>query len=176
MTEIVATDSPQFDFLDDTWALHFHDPDNNEWTKCSYKFVTTVTTPEEWVQTDLSFKDLWQKGMFFVMREHIQPLWEDPANTNGGCFSFKVNKPDAMEYWFEIIAKLVGNTLGKNEEVADNICGISISPKRNYCIMRIWIGSNVFNNIDMYDVTVPSYTQVMYKEHMANCDFATTTK
>lgn len=160
------------EFLDETWALHFHDPDNNEWTKSSYKQITTITTVQEWIQTDLAFKELWQKGMFFIMREHILPLWEDPNNTNGGCFSFKVNKPEATNYWFEIVAKLLGNTLGKNEKVSDNICGVSISPKRNYCIIRIWICNHDYNTISNYNIVIPSYTQVMYKEHKENCDFS----
>lgn len=158
-------------FLDETWALHFHDPDNNEWTKSSYKLVTTISTPGDWVQTDIAFKDMWQKGMFFLMREHIAPLWEDPCNTNGGCFSFKVNKPNAIDYWFELGAKMLGGTLGSTPEVSEAICGISISPKRNYCIMRIWIGSSEFNDITKYSANIPDYTQVMYKEHVSNCDF-----
>jgi hypothetical protein len=160
------------EFLDDSWSLHFHDPDNNEWTKCSYKLITNVGTPEEWAQTDLAFKDLWQKGMFFLMREHIQPLWEDPNNMNGGCFSFKVNKPEAIEYWYTIAAQMLGNSLGKTQEASDAVCGISISPKRNYCIMRIWVNSCKFSDITNFNAHIPEYTQVMFKEHMSNCDFS----
>lgn len=159
-------------FLEETWSLHFHDPDNNEWTKSSYKLITNVSTPDEWAHTDLAFKDMWQKGMFFLMREYIQPLWEDPNNTNGGCFSYKVNKPDATEYWYKLAAQLLGNTLGKTKEISDTICGISVSPKRNYCIIRIWLGKNDFADIKHYNVDIPEYTQVMYKEHVSNCDFS----
>lgn len=159
------------EFLDETWSLYFHDPDNSSWTKDSYNVIATVSTPTEWVQVDKAFKELWQKGMFFLMREHILPLWEDPCNTKGGCFSFKVNKPEAMEYWFKLGAKMLGSELGKKDEVMENVCGISISPKRNYCIMRIWISNNAFNDISMYNIDIPEYTQVMYKEHVANCDF-----
>ena len=158
-------------FLDETWALHFHDPDNNEWTKDSYKMLTVISTPEDWAKTDQAFRELWQKGMFFVMREYIAPLWEDPANTNGGCFSFKVNKPQVTDYWYDIVARMLGNTLGKSDDISDKICGLSISPKRNYCIIRLWIGANDYNDISHYNIEVPDYTQVMYKEHMANCDF-----
>ncbi len=158
-------------FLDECWTLYFHDPDNSDWGENSYKSINTISTIEDWIDTDIAFTDLWTKGMFFLMREHIQPRWEDPENRKGGCFSFKVNKPDVQIFWFTMCSRFLGNTLGKNEDVNTKICGVSISPKRNYCIMRIWIGSHEFNKIDNYNINIPEYTQVMYKEHEENTDF-----
>jgi hypothetical protein len=41
----------------------------------------------------VTYKDqLYSRGMFFIMREHILPLWEDESNKNGGCFSYKIYK------------------------------------------------------------------------------------
>ena len=111
--------------------------------------------------------------MFFLMREHIQPLWEDPFNKSGGCFSFKVNKPEAGAYFFKICAQMMSNNLAKGDsiDIHDNICGISMSPKRNYCIVRIWIGSKEFNKAQLYNTNAPSYTQVLFKNHEENTDF-----
>jgi hypothetical protein len=81
-------------FLDDRWALYFHDPDDPLWTLNSYKQIGIISTVDDFIEANKAFADLWSKGMFFLMREHIQPLWEDPYNKNGGCFSYKVNKPD----------------------------------------------------------------------------------
>ena len=39
---------------------------------------------------------------------------------------------------------MVGNNLTQNEGLLKNINGISISPKKNYCIIKIWI-----SNIDI---------------------------
>jgi len=157
-------------FLEDTWILYFHDPDNNSWTKESYKNIASISTPEEWVTTFKSFETLWANGMFFIMREHILPIWEDPSNKEGGCFSFKVNKTEVPDFWFTSISKLLGNTLGKNDDISDNINGISISCKRNYCIVRIWI-KNSEASITNYNLDIPNYTQVLYKTHLSNCDF-----
>jgi hypothetical protein len=111
--------------------------------------------------------------MFFIMREHIQPLWEDPLNKDGGCFSFKVNKPDAGQFWFKLGSLLLGGTLGKTHEIDSKICGISMSPKRNYCILRVWVQSHDYNNINLYNLDAPSYSQIMYKSHNENTDFDT---
>ena len=45
------------------------------------------------------------------MKNDIMPIWEDPRNTNGGCWSFKV--PDNMVHnlWEDISILLVTNEL-----------------------------------------------------------------
>ena len=40
--------------------------------------------------------------MFFIMREGIEPFWEDPQNVNGGCWSFKISKGNIKKYWTEL--------------------------------------------------------------------------
>lgn len=158
-------------FLNDSWALYFHDPDDADWTDKSYKMLGVISSVQNWQMANNSFADLWQKGMFFVMREHIKPLWEDEHNKNGGCLSFKVNKPDCGPFWFKLAAMALGETLVKDVTQAENICGVSISPKRNYCILRIWVATSTLTSIDMFNVSVPEYTQVIYKSHKDNNDY-----
>ena len=158
-------------YINDVWSLYFHDPYDMNWEPNSYKFITTISSVEDYINVYKAFEDLWTRGMFFIMREHIQPLWEDKHNKNGGCLSFKVNKPEVATFWFLLNGHLLGGTLGKNQNISDEICGISISPKRNYCIVRIWISSNKYANILNYNIAIPTYTQVIYKNHEENNDF-----
>lgn len=158
-------------FLNDCWSLHFHDPDDSDWSETSYKLLSTVSTVQDWQMSDTAFKDLWQKGMFFLMREHIKPLWEDPHNKDGGCLSFKVNKPDAGGFWYKLGALALGDSLTKNLEQFDRICGVSISPKRNYCILRVWVSTSEISHVNMLNLAVPEYTQVIYKSHKDNSDY-----
>ena len=60
----------------------------------------------------------------------------------------------------------LSNNLGKTEEVNNNITGISITPKRNYCIIRIWLNTKNFITIDNYNLIIPSYSTLMYKSHL----------
>ena len=162
-------------FLDDNWTLYFHDPDDSEWTLNSYKKIGTISTIKNWVDADNAFTEMWIKGMFFLMREHIQPLWEDPHNKNGGCFSFKVNKPDVPAFWFKLGSLMLGNTLGQgdaDDPIHSSICGISMSPKRSYCILRIWISDVTYSKATMYNVDAPSYTHILFKTHEDNNDFS----
>lgn len=159
-------------FLHDCWTLYFHDPDNNEWNEKSYKVINTVSTVQDWVNIDKSFSELWQDGMFFLMREHILPLWEDKHNASGGCLSFKVNKPEAKEYWFQLASKVLGEVLAKSPDKSDTICGVSISPKRHFCILRIWL-SSPDTQADELHLEAPHYSQVIYKSHMEQKSYET---
>lgn len=94
------------------------------------------------------------------------PRWEDENNKNGGCFSFKINKTEMLDKLFEITSLILGETLGKTDEISMNINGISISPKKNYHIIRIWIKSNSNLSKDNYNLIVPNYSTLMYKSHI----------
>ena len=156
-------------FLHDCWTLYFHDPDNNEWSEKSYQAIHTISTVEDWAHADKALHDLWQQGMFFLMREHILPMWEDPHNEKGGCISFKVNKPDASEYWFQLGAKALGEVLAKDTKLVDSICGISMSPKRNFCILRVWLSRACAP--EGYHLETPHYSQVLFKPHNEQKDY-----
>jgi hypothetical protein len=159
-------DIQQDNYLNDVWCLYFHDPYDMNWEHSSYKFITTISSIEDFIHVFKSFHDLWSRGMFFIMREHITPRWEDDNNKNGGCFSFKINKEELIDKLFEISSLLIGETLGKNDIISNNINGISISPKKNYHIIRIWIKSNTNLHKDNYNLIIPSYSTIMYKSHL----------
>ena len=153
-------------YLNDVWCLYFHDPYDMNWENNSYKFITTISSIQDYINVYKAFKDLWSCGMFFIMREHIMPRWEDENNKNGGCFSFKINKDEILDKLFEITSQIIGETLGKNDLISSNINGISISPKKNYHIIRIWIKSNSNLNKDNYNLNLPNYSTLMYKSHL----------
>lgn len=106
--------------------------------------------------------------MFFIMREHILPLWEDESNKNGGCFSYKIYRQNLEDKFFEITSLLLGENLGINNEISKNINGISICPKKNYYIIRIWIKDNKYAIKENYNIEIPRFTTILYKKHQQN--------
>ena len=78
--------------------------------------------------------------MFFCMKKNIFPNWEDPLNRQGGCLSFKVPAKDIMKEWNQILLYCINNNIltEKNNEVN----GISISPKKEFNIIKIWFRLN----------------------------------
>lgn len=160
-------------FLNDRWTLYFHDPNDEKWDIQSYKEIGSMSTVQEFINAAASFHDLWSKGMFFLMREHIRPMWEDDNNKDGGCFSYKIMKPEVPEAWFQLCAKCLGETILDPKIRAvdfEKVCGVSISPKKNYCILRIWVSDA---DTTAHTVEVPSYTTVLYKSHLAHKKFET---
>lgn len=151
-------------FLNDTWTLYFHDPDDDNWEIESYVPLATVSTLQEVIDLQAALHDYWCNGMFFIMREHILPIWEDKHNAKGGCFSFKVMKSEVPHFWKRLSYTVLGETMSATEEVTwDRICGVSISPKRSFCILRLWIDNSNIGDAALYKMDHPSYTKIMYK-------------
>lgn len=84
--------------------------------------------------------------MLFVMREGITPMWEDPKNRNGGCFSYKVVNKVVPEVWRALFLLLCGETICIEKEHNKHVNGITISPKKNFCIIKIWLDSSMLQD------------------------------
>ena len=77
--------------------------------------------------------------MLFIMRKNITPMWEDKQNRSGGCFSFKVVNKFVHPVWKKLLYMLCGETLCKKKEHSELLNGITISPKKNFCIIKVWL-------------------------------------
>lgn len=163
-------------FLRDTWCLYFHDPADDNWDfATSYKPLGTIATVEEFIAMQAAFQGMWSKGMFFLSREHIMPIWEDQQHAKGGCLSFKGMKNELQPIWFDMTARLVGETLVSEAGAAagfsaEHITAVSISPKRSYCIIRIWVSEPEMRSPSYFTVAVPGYSSLLYKPHIAEGD------
>lgn len=104
--------------------------------------------------------------MFFIFREHITPRWEDEQNINGGCYSMKINTTEFNAKMFEVVAQMVGETLSVNPIHSTNINGISITPKKNANIIRIWLKDNEYSAKSNYNIETVKYSPLMYKKHL----------
>ncbi len=131
--------------LSNYWTLWYHSLDDNDWTVKSYIKVFKFNKLEEWFDLSNQIKNF-TYGMFFLMKNDILPCWEDDNNINGGYWSFKVYKVNSNDAWIQLSFALIGNTICNNEDELKYINGISISPKYNYCIIKILNNDMNFNN------------------------------
>lgn len=142
-------DSENEHFLLDNWNCWAHLPHDSDWSLSSYKKITTINTIESACRYIENFpENIVKNCMLFIMRDGINPYWEDPKNIKGGCFSYKVNYKNVNECWMNLSYLLLGETL-TNENISNNINGITISPKKNFCIIKIWL-----NTCDYMDVNI----------------------
>ena len=126
-------------YLDDLWNVHFHDPGDRDWTMKSYHLLHTLSAVEDFWTMNFAIRDKLVDGMFFIMREHIFPCWDDVENKDGGCFSIKVPKANALRFWESLSSAVLGETLFRDSSSSKLVNGISVSPKSSFCIFKIWV-------------------------------------
>jgi translation initiation factor 4E len=122
--------------LQSFWSLYYHSPTDNNWGINSYTNIHSINTIEDFWSLFQKISELQlSSGMFFIMRGNIKPVWEDEQNKKGGCWSYKVSKKDAYKGWIELSVSLIGENITKKSLM---INGISISPKKGFCVIKIW--------------------------------------
>jgi hypothetical protein len=137
-TMSLNTDS--FHKLSDNWTLWAHLPHNTDWSLKSYISICTFTTIEDTIAVTESLPPmLVENCMLFMMKKGINPTWEDPKNRDGGCFSYKVLNKNVAKAWSELTYRIVCNSIASSESFINSVTGITISPKKNFCIIKIWM-------------------------------------
>jgi hypothetical protein len=119
-----------------SWTLYFHSPDETKWTLNTFISLGVMKTWRDfWTVMDgLQIEHL-SNGMFFMMRDPSPPLWESHHHIRGGCYSFRCQSADAPDIYVNHIIAVMLNHL---TDPANQINGLSISPKRGFNIIKAW--------------------------------------
>ena len=150
--------------LHDTWKFWFHDPLDNNWKLDSYKHIHSINSIENyWKLYAFLNNKIVENSMLFLMRENIEPLWEHKENINGGCWSLKIPKGNITDLWNNISIALLNEDISNDPNI--NINGISISPKKNFCIIKIWTNKNINNLKNLKPIKNLSYDGIIFKPH-----------
>ena len=136
--------------LQNEWILWNHGLNDKSWSNDSYKNIFVY---QNLYDLKIYFDNLdvlqLQNSMYFIMRDSIFPTWEDKNNKNGCCASFKVPSNDILETWKLLLQNILCENIHKNIQKYDNINSISISPKKEFNIIKIWFKCKI-KNIDDY--------------------------
>ena len=139
-TATMSSDMELFHNLSDKWTLWAHLPHNTDWSLKSYIPIYTFTNVEETIAVTESLPStLIENCMLFIMKKGINPTWEDPKNRDGGCFSYKVVNKNVAKAWSELTYRIVGGSISNGDSFVNSVTGITISPKKNFCIIKIWM-------------------------------------
>ena len=142
MTETTNETMDDFHMLVDKWTLWAHLPHNTDWSIKSYINIYTFTSVEETIAvTETLPPVLVENCMLLLMKEGIKPTWEDPQNRNGGCFSYKVSNKNVAKVWKDLTYVVVGRSISNQITYVNKVTGVTISPKKNFCIIKIWLSS-----------------------------------
>lgn len=149
--------------LSEKWVVWAHLPHDTDWSMNSYISIMTVTYVEEIIALMHTLPDsLLSTCMFFCMKENVTPVWEDPANKQGGCFSYKITQ-SIGDCWRNVTYSMVGKTLSRDKVFQDTITGISISPKKKFCILKVWMSSCTFQDASKINYLKPN--GCIFKKH-----------
>ena len=154
--------------INSKWSLWYHSIKDDKWTKESYKKIINISNLLDYYFLQKNFeKQHLQNGMFFIMREDIFPTWEDPENRLGGCISFKILSDDILDSWNKLFKNLISENITLNETDFYEINGISIAPKKEFNIIKIWLrnDTNEYKNIVKQIEPYFKLDNSLYKKH-----------
>ena len=152
--------------LNNNWTLWFHDPDSKNWSKESYIKIYTFNTIEGfWSIFNQIPKINIHSGMFFLMKENIFPLWEDEQNNKGGYWSYKVSKKESPDAFLDLLKTIITEKCCLNKPEIIN--GASISPKKGFCIIKIWNNDNQYSDPNILSLSINklNISQTVYKSY-----------
>ena len=150
------------------WNLWYHSITDDNWKKNSYKKVMTIKDLCDYYFLKCNYeRQHLQNGMFFIMKGNIFPTWEDPENRLGGCISYKILSENILDAWNKLFLHLICEKITENKDLTNEINGISIAPKKEFNIIKIWVRNDTNNYKDILSDIDPYFKleDSIYRKH-----------
>ena len=149
------------------WNIWYHHRKNN-WKIDGYKKIYKIKSIESFWEFNNNIDLIGgiNSQHYFMMREHITPIWEDENNKKGGCWSIKIPMEKSYELWIKLSMYLIGETITNDENLVN---GISICPKNtSTSVVKIWIDDNNKSSIqNLPSEILNEYGfNIIYKAHI----------
>ena len=130
--------------INNSWSLWIHELNNKNWDNQSYKKIFDCENLYDYniLKKTIKTQNL-QNCMYFFMREDIIPMCEDPENRLGCFISFKVPLKDIKSEWDKLLLKIISEDIHINIDDFNKLNGISISPKKEFNIIKLWYREEV---------------------------------
>ncbi len=148
------------------WILWYHDPNNSDYSLESYIRIMEINTAEDfWAIVEGISHEAWNSGMFFFMKDGYRPLWDAPENDKGGAWSKKVDASETHNVYVDCMVHCLANSFLKSHN--DTVAGVSLSPKGNFHIIKIWNTSTAISDRKLFSPTLKMKLgeDIAYKAH-----------
>lgn len=153
--------------LNNNWSFYIHLHDTSDWSLESYIKILEFDDAENAIllNDEINY-DLIKKSMIFVMKDNVKPMWEDENNKNGGSFSFKIANKDVEKIWKEVYYRLIGQSITIEQCDYEKINGITLSPKKKFCILKIWMKDCVLDDPNIFvKINNLKWDGCLFKKH-----------
>lgn len=151
----------QIDFKD-KWVLWAHLLNDKDWSLKSYKRLYEIENSTQFWKV---YNNIHKFGLgiahYFLMKDGVNPTWEDPHNRDGGICSIQIDNRNVSTSFEDFSARLVLDLVG------DNINGISISPKTKWYLIKVWNGDGADLTKKMHKEIYETYNgkSIKYKKN-----------
>ena len=150
--------------LKGNFKIWYHSINDNNWELESYKNLFTINNLIDYYFLINNFKKIhYHNSMIFIMKDDIKPIWEDKENKDGGFISLKISSKVLLEKWNYILSKFISNDLFLKDNNIIN--GISISPKKEFNIIKIWINKDINNYKGYLNMEKMDINNTLYRKY-----------
>jgi len=124
------------------WVLWYCKQDRTKaWEECLKEVASFDTVEDFWAlynHIQLASGLSWGSD-YYLFKEGIQPMWEDPNNIEGGRWLIQVDKNKRNElldhYWLELLMAVIGEQF---DDHGDQICGLVINVRQKGDKVSLW--------------------------------------
>lgn len=128
--------------LQNKWVLWYCKSDRSKnWEDCLKEVTTFQSVEDFWAlynHIQLASGLSWGSD-YYLFKEGIRPMWEDPHNIQGGRWLIQVEKNhrnDVLDhYWLELLMAMVGEQF---DEHGDQICGSVVNVRNKGDKVSLW--------------------------------------
>lgn len=132
----------------------------------SFKYIKTMW---QWMNNLPPPERVVVDGNIHIFQQDIDPLWEHPANANGGRWTYSIPTADdtlAETAWQNLYLGLIGETLDFE------IVGIVLARRRNYTRLSVWTKNRLRADVIMLigeriKADLPPTVGLEYQDHGA---------
>jgi hypothetical protein len=154
--------------FENKWNIWYHHVKNN-WRIDGFNNIFTISNIREFwdINNNIDYIGGINTQHFFMMKEGINPLWEDDNNKNGGCWSIKIPIEKTYELWMKLSIYIVGENITPTEPGI--VTGLSICAKNPITsVVKIWNNNNKKNSIKLLPVDIINEYgyNIIYKSHI----------
>jgi translation initiation factor 4E len=146
---IATTNENNITPLHNRWTLWYDNPrlapPGTDWHD-QLKNLGTFQTAEEFWSIFNNIKpscDLAVNSNYHLFKVGVEPMWEDPANKEGGKFVLTIPKKDSKggkmdEWWIYTVLAVIGETMDAS---GNEICGCVVSIRKGQDRIALWLKS-----------------------------------
>ncbi|CAK5008648.1 unnamed protein product [Meloidogyne enterolobii] len=139
--------------LQNRWALWYLKGDRSkDWEKCLKQVSAFDTVEDFWALYNhiQPATGLGWSSDYYLFKEGIKPMWEDPNNINGGRWLVQVDKQSRQykldKYWMEVMMAVIGEQF---EELGTYICGVVVNVRQKGDKVALWTRDSNLDDVNI---------------------------